>query len=200
MEKTGTPDQIGNVNLDTLGSRIDKNTARLARIENLSKATLSVLSRDLLLFYLNGSKDIGKTNRVLLACTPRNGEMSAIFFSHFLPWKYDEKKKGFTTMKGDKKVKECFEAIEEFLADPAADVWTWAEAQGLKVGKDPAPFADRIRDLVKQALNGTNRQEAIGPADIIKAVMAAGISVDDAMSAMAASEEQVEEAEQAQAA
>lgn len=171
-----------------LVNRIESHTNRLARAEKITKRLLSELSRDILTYFLEEGKDIAKVNRLLGVLTPQNRKAASIFFNHFLAWKMNEDGT-FAGMLGKKQVEDMFPRIDNFLADPMADIWSWAE-DNIDVEKKKADFVGAIQDAVKRALAGAKESdkriatEPLTPAQIMDAVLSAGISIDDAFNAL----------------
>lgn len=169
---------------------INENITIIAASERVTKDTLSVLSRDLLEYIvLNGSNDIGTVNRLLDVLTPMNQNAAVLFFNHFLPFQQDDQGVAFGVKTKDKKqLAKYQERVETFMADPLNDIWTWA-IRNIEM-KPRQAFADRIGAVVKQALAGiedTDEREgleAISPSDVIKAIMVAGVTLDDVWAAI----------------
>lgn len=164
--------------LKTIESRIEQ----LSSSERVTKEQLGHASREILIYMTGaGENDIAIVNRLLEVLTPMNRKTALLFFKHFLPFK--EEDGAFTTkMKGEKKLGRKATLVADFLVEEANTIWTWA-AENVTIDKAPTPFSDRIKSLIGQALNGTKRQEAIPTIEIMAAVMSAGITVDDVLTA-----------------
>lgn len=163
-----------------LHKKIVEHIATLADSERITKATLSVLSRDVLEYLgVNKSTDINLVNRLIDVCTPMNKKVAAIFFAAFLPWKFDNENASFGEMfKNQNKREKRYTKIAEFLADPANDIWSWA-ATNIKIEEKPKNYADKIKTLVQRAL--ADEKEGLDSIHVLRAVLAGGITVADCL-------------------
>lgn len=162
----------------------------IANAEKITRVELAGVSRELLL-YVPDSDDIDMVNRLLGVLTPMNKKMCIEFFKHFLPWEVEENKDGEFNRFGkrskkDKVVKRKLEAITKFLSDEDNTVWTWGK-DNLNLYK-VKPFAANITKAVEKALAGDETDNgstpALSHADVIGAVLAGGISIEDLLDAV----------------
>ena len=119
-------------NIATINERIE--TIRAS--ERVTKSELATISRELLEYMaVDKSNDIDAVNRLFGALTPMNLKVAGMFFSHFLPWKFDGDTVSFgKRFKGEKAVERAFDKCVEALADPNFNIWTWA-ADNVKIEK-----------------------------------------------------------------
>jgi hypothetical protein len=189
--KGETPKVMKNKPQTDLKARIDGRIDKLTASEKTTREELSGVSREVLEYLvLNGSTDIGTVNRLLSVLTPRNKIACTFFFDHFLPWKLDKKTGTFGGMINNKaKRDKCFDMVKEFLAEPGNDVWSWSR-DNIEEQKKDFDLASNVTKAVTLALNGKdesnkmNAADPISPIEIMSAVLRAGISLDDAMTAI----------------
>lgn len=162
----------------------------VAGAEKTVKQLLSELSRELLA-YVPDTNDVGMVNRLTNVLTPMNKATALSFFKHFLPWQTDDTGSTFTKKDtSEKRTTKKLAAIKEFLEDPEADIWTWAE-RNVEVKKKDFNLADNIKKAVELALKGkeaskkTNAAEPIAGADVIRAVISAGVKAEDIINVIA---------------
>ena len=168
-----------------LQKSISVNITKLKRSETVTKELLSTLSRDCLEYIgLNHSPDIATVNRLLGVLTPVNRKAVAVFFNFFLPFKLNDETGTFGGMvKGDKLLDKYQEKVDEFMADPDNDIWVWCD-RNITVAEKPKEFAEKLQKMVKRAMNDEN--EGINPAEVLAAVMAGGVSLNDVFLTIAA--------------
>lgn len=171
----------------------------VAGAERVTKQLLGELSRELL-EYVPDSNDVGMVNRLTNVLTPMNKATALLFFKHFLPWSMDDAGVTFTKKdKSEKRTAKKLDAIRKFLADEANNIWTWAEAN-VDVAKKEFSLADNITRAVELAINGKDESkstlaaEPISAADIMLAVMKAGVGAEDILNAIADNAEEQREA------
>lgn len=160
--------------------------ARIATIGNgeLSfKQEMGIVSRDILV-YIRENGDIDAVNRLMAVLTPVNKEKAKQYFNHFLPYTWEMKASRFGSKSKNKDVVSKKEKLaDEFLADKAANIWAWFEAQ--KQGepvKQPKEYEKKIEALVKKAIE--DKEEHIPVSSIIRAVIKAGASMSEIMEAL----------------
>ena len=178
---------------------IDERIAKLAEAEKITKVELRELSRLVVEYItLEGVDDIARVNRLVEAVTPFNRRGLVPYCKHFLPFKSEQDENGkhikFTTkIKSDKTLKAKYEEAKEFLSDPSNDFWSWSE-KNLDVDKKAFNLSSYVTDAVTLAMNGkketrsTEAADPLTPVEIIEAVLAAGIGVDDVINAVAVAE------------
>lgn len=163
--------------------------------EAVTKAELGFVSRELLA-YVPESKDIGAVNRLLDVLTPKNREMSVIFFKNFLPWNYDDDAKMFVGMvTGEAKRKRKIDACTVFLRKEENNIWTWAKANIAPMER-AKNYAGRIQSVINAALNDPNAP--LTNAEVFTAITTAmplallNELVEQAFAAMVAEEEKTD--------
>ncbi len=191
----------GNNGLNNLKASIDTRIDTLKSAEASVKVELGHISRELLL-YVPASNDIGAVNRLLkvLSGSARAGNqrMAVLYFRNFLPWAYDDKAHMFTVkIKGDTKIAKKMTAIDEWLKDDNANIWTWAD-RNIETREREKNYASQITSLVKRALE--DEKYAINPRVVVSAIITGGVSLDDIMSLVTDAQEIAKlEAEKAKA-
>lgn len=159
---------------------------QLAAAEKITKKVFGELSIDLLRYYSEYmSNDIAALNRTINVLSPANRRVGVMFFSAFLPWKYDAEKEIFTTKQGDKAVNAKFEACREFLA-AGLTIWDWQE-DNVDMEIKPANWSGKISTLITKAMSDTRKvgdnevdnDEKMEAVDILKAVMVGGVTFPD---------------------
>lgn len=174
-------------NINKINERIE--TIRAS--ERVTKAELSAISRELLEYIaIDQSDDIDAVNRLFSALTPMNLKTAGLFFSHFLPWKFDKDAVSFgKKFKGKDAVAKAYDKIVECLADETFNVWTWAHAN-VRMEKAKPDYVKNITKNVSKALNDEENPAQVN--DIIEAVMKGGVSVRDLINLMHDIEDQKE--------
>lgn len=155
----------------------DKVLETLTQSEKVTKATLQVLSRDLLaLLHTKNPKqgDIGYINRTIAVLTPVNRKVFIAFGRAFT---------GFITNADNttflKKSKKHYDdaAIKalEWLDDPMNNIWSWADRE-----IDIVPKEFTLDAVKKQTENMLKKAEKnnISQADILGAMFEAGFTLD----------------------
>lgn len=161
--------------------------AELADAEKITKAKLGQLSRELMVYVIE-SKDISAANRLLDVLTPVNKRATIAFLSHFLPWSPElDEDKNFVRfgkmMKGQKAVDKRKQAVVDFLADKDNTIWTW-QKDNITVEAKPTDFFKSVEKSVERALKGNDNTPPLAREDVIKALFAAGITIDDLLEAV----------------
>ena len=159
----------------------------LAQAEKLTKKALGTFSREALVYVLN-TEDIQPINKLLNVLTPMNERVSVEFFRAFTPFKFDKDSLRFAGI-NKKQREEKGELAIAFLEDDANDIWTWAN-KNINIEPKPKNYAAKITALVIKARK-LDDAEGIDTAEVLQAVMAAGITAADLLTilAQAANEE-----------
>lgn len=181
---------------------IDAKITELFNAEKVTKAVLAELSRELLLYLIDGD-DVRPINRLLNvdnALTPVNWRIACQYFKHFLPFKsnYSEvkeciekggKRESLVFTKLDKKkYDEKVKLIAEFLEDESNNIWSWSSENVEVKAKTPDYFK-----AVTNAVNNAVKKGDLSVNDILKAIQESEINLDDMLlAAMQANEEEVE--------
>ena len=167
--------------------------AELAASETITKAKLGQLSRELMVYVVE-SKDISAANRLLDVLSPVNKRATIAFLSHFLPWtpKLDEDKNFVRfgkMMKGQKAVDKRKQAIVDFIADKDNTIWVW-QKDNINIEAKPTDFFKSVEKSVERALKGNDKTPPLAREDVIKALFAAGITIDDLLEAVTQPEQE----------
>lgn len=168
------------------GLSFESLSARLAAIkaaESITKEELGMLSRELLSFTIE-TGDVRIVNVLLgrgddgkLTLTVANRKAAGLYFQHFLPFSVDADSDVIAFVKKKGKVwDKAVEAIEAFLSDESNNLWTWAD-KNIDFKQKPTDYASRITKGVKKALE--DEENGLSAAEVMTAVMAAGISLND---------------------
>ena len=172
-----------NVKLESINTKIGV----LAKAEKVTKAVLGELSRDMLEYIVGDEAwDSDAINRLLGVLTPMNKTTAVHYFTAFTPFVVDDKGV-FGGMPKAKKAKakaklESSTACTEFLVREEANIWTWA-ADNLKIEAKEVDWAKRVTSAVTSGMD--DNKGGMGLADIMEAVMAAGLDAADITSALA---------------
>lgn len=157
-------------------AKFEQSLEALAKSEKVTRSELLALSRSTLEALhsdVEGIRgDIGYVNRLLGVLTPMNRKTAILYFKEFTGFKFDEAKLEFTG-KDKKHYEEKKAQCLEFLADPLNNVWSWAE-RNVEVEKKAFDINKKAEQFLKQA-----DKEGFKKVDVLKAIMAAGVSVDE---------------------
>ena len=164
--------------------RINQNTVALHETERVTKEVLRQLSRDCL-EQLFEDGDIRFINNVTKVLTPVNRRAWIAFMQEFSGFAYSEDSSSFT-----KKLKALVEfegqevaawvakqsAAKAELVDPAWSIWPWSD-RNLKV--EAAEFTlDKVTKGVQTYMKKAEKN-GIKKSDLIRAIFAAGLEVQD---------------------
>ena len=163
--------------------------AEILNAETITKAKLSILSRDMLPYVME-TKDIAAVNRLTEVLTPMNKATWILFAKNMLPWaeELDEGKHvRFGKMHGSaKRVAMAKSRIKDFLGDPESTIWTWAKdnvqlVTANKPSSKKKDLAAAITKAVQKALKGDENSEtdSISREDIMSAVILGGVDIGD---------------------
>lgn len=145
----------------------------LAHSERVTKEQLRVLSRSVLEAH-HSTEDVGYVNRLIEVLTPVNRKVAVAYFEHFGGFHYDDALGRFTK-KSKKRYDDAAKLSDAFLEDPLNNIWSWA-ARNIEVkAKDfeLAQVTTAMGNYLKKA-----KKAGISQADVMKAVLAAGIEAD----------------------
>ena len=165
----------------TLLQEINRKIKSLARAEKVTKARLGELSTELLIYVLGddltgleASHDIDAVNRTLAVLTPMNKRTAVLYFTHFLPFSFDEETCKFGGM-NKKAYKKVNAMTQEFLGTDG-NIWTWA-AENIKVEKKEIDYAKKISDDIRKALD--EDKGGLSAKDVFNAVLEGGLTAAD---------------------
>lgn len=165
--------------------------AALSGSERITRTELALLSRITIhALHTEGNNpaygDIRIVNDILVALTHVNREMATAFFKKFSGFSFDNVNKRFTSK--DKKIDkatglsrydEAYQASQEFLEDPLNNVWSWMNSQKVEITPKEFSIGQSMGALLKKAHN-----KGVKNNEILAAVMANGLSIDDLIAFM----------------
>lgn len=157
--------------LDSIDARIEA----LNNAEKIVREELRSLSRDVL-YALHEHGNIEVVNKVVQAnMTVMNRKAILVFFKEWTGFHYDDVAKMFTKKNKAQydNVKEaCLLALNE---DPNFNFWSWADREIVVEAKgfDPKKLTKYVENQMKKA-----EKDGFKQADVIRAILAAGIEVD----------------------
>lgn len=177
--------------------------ANVAKAERITKAGLSLLSRDILSYMLE-SEDVRPVNTLLglddhgkYVLTPMNWRIAVQYFAHFIPWtsNYEEEVKKFAVKgqgervplvfnkKSGKRFDKGVERINAWLEDENNDIWVWSN--NATVEAKPVDYAKKIQQAISSALDEDKGNMKLS--DVMAAIVELEeINVHDLMAAMEA--------------
>lgn len=156
-------------------STIDARIESLNNAEKIVREELRSLSRDVL-YALHEHGNIEVVNKVVQAnLTAVNRKAIIVFFKEWTGFHYDDAAKMFTKKNKaqyDNVKESCLIALNE---DPHWNFWSWAEREIVVEAKgfDPKKVTKFIENQMKKA-----EKDGFKQADVIRAILAAGIEVD----------------------
>lgn len=162
---------------------INSQIATIAGAEKITKKVLGELSREMLDYVVEDeSWDSDAINRLLAVLTPMNKRTAILYFQHFTPFLVDEHGE-FGGMPKNKKAKAdaklaSRKRVTEFLVNEDSNIWTWA-ADNVKVEAKEVDWGKRVTSAVTSAMD--DEKGGLSLADVMRAVMAAGMTADEVM-------------------
>lgn len=158
--------------------------SKIGTAEKVTKARLGQISRELLThLVVEEQNDIGLVNRLIERLTPVNKKVACLFFAEFLPFKEGNSTYFGERMKGEKKLTKINQAVSEFLANPANDIWSWAK-DNVKTEKRVPDYLKNIKRDIEAALD--EDKGGLSKAEVILAIMDSGLSLEDMVTIMQA--------------
>lgn len=155
----------------------------LAKAEKITKKNLAVLSRELLVHAIE-NKDASLVNKVMSSETlsPVNLRIARLYFDAFMPFAHVEVDRvengkavkvlhSFKNYSERRAVK-LLEVVEQWLENPANDIWSWQEKE-IQIDKKPAEYAAKLTKLVQKAL--ADEEEGLDAIKILDAIIAGGV-------------------------
>ena len=178
--------------MDNVRGHIFGLIAELAASEKVTKVKLGQLSRELMVYVME-SRDISAANRLLDVLSPVNKKAAIVFFTHFLPWTPElGEDKSFLhfgkMMKGQKAVDKRMQLMINFIADEDNTIWTWAK-DNIQLEAKPKDFFKSVSGAVERALKGDDATPPLAREEVVKALFAAGMTIDDLLEAMTTPED-----------
>lgn len=174
------------INIAELKVAINAKVVKLAGAEKVTKQLLGELSRELIEYvFVQKTNDIDAVNRTINACSPVNRKIAIMFFSNFLPFQWVEDEQRFGGML-KKQIEKKTELCITFLASDQT-IWDWAQENVEMKAKDKDYLA-----LVTKAVSEAVKKEK-GASEILQAVLAGGLTIDNMMLMLEAAAKQVQE-------
>lgn len=127
--------------------------------------------------------DVSVCNNVLSALSLNNRRTAVLFYKAFTPFTFNEVTNEFESIGDDKKAKKARSeaAIRAFLDDQSNDFWTWAQSNVI-ISDKPVDFLGKVTRATKTAVDKGH----VKTDEIIKAILAAGVSEAELKAAVAA--------------
>jgi hypothetical protein len=151
----------------------------LAQSEQVTKRELRSLSRTVL-EATHETGDIQYINKLIAILTPVHKKVAVVFFKHFSGFSYDDGLKTFTK-KSKKRYDKAFLEYVAFMSDPLNNIWTWAE-RNIEIEQKDFDLS-KVTVYMKTAMKKAKEQGKTN-ADVLKAVIAAGMTADDVIAIM----------------
>jgi hypothetical protein len=157
-----------------------KQLESLVASEKTTRTIVLELSRSIL-EALHASGDIGYVNRFIDALTPMNKKTAVLYFKEFSGFHFTEADAQFG--KKDKKTYDGkAEASVKFLDDPLNNLWSWA-SRNIEVEKKEFSL-DAVTTYMTATLKKAGKAN-IAQADVLRAVLKAGITAESIMAIIA---------------
>lgn len=182
--------------------KINELIEALGNAEKVTKESLITLSRDVLEYIMvdqgNGkaSEDSQVANRLLDVLTPVNKKVCIAFLSHFLAFHTSKNEEGEFVSFGKKDKQHWDKKLDlviSFLAEPHNNVWTWAD-RNIEIAPKPMDFA-KLNQAMGQLIKKAEKAH-LGHENVIRAMLANGISLDELLVVIKAAGEQDKPAEE----
>ncbi len=161
-------------NLAQFEVSFNKSIRSLAGAEKKTKELIRQLSRDVLEAH-HETGDVQFINKFIGVLTPMNKRTAVLYFKAFSG---HVEKDGIFGGKNKKYYEEKKEASRIFLEDPLNNMWSWAEVHVQVEAKplDIDAFNKRMGQLLKKA-----DEAEIPHAEVVKSILANGITVHEIM-------------------
>lgn len=171
---------MSKITIESLVARISE----LRRSESITKTELAAFSREALQFVMS-TRDVRIVNQLLgndeqdkPILSPANRRIANRFFIEFLPFKHAGDIDGltvFTEIK-PKSVDKYAVKVNDFLTDVDNNIWTW-QREAVQMEPKEVDYKGQLTKATKRAIEKGN----VAPIDVLKAVLAGGVSVDALM-------------------
>lgn len=148
-------------------ANIEANIEAVKQSEKITKAKLSILSRELLA-YVYETNDVAMVTRLIKVLTPVNRKVACLYFPAFMGWAFNEQDLTFGKKLKAKVFAKKLAETELWLDEDTNDIWLWADNEiDLKV--KPKDYAGKITQLVTKALQ--DDVDGLSPKEILFAVL-----------------------------
>ncbi len=154
------------------------NVEKLAASEKITKDLLRSMSRDVLEAH-HATGDVAYINGIIAVLSPMNRKMCILFYKEFSGHLCNEE--GVFGKKDKKRYDDAKKKSFDGLEDPHFNVFSWAE-RNVEVERKPftlGKLQQQMGSLVKKA-----EENKISHADIIRAMFANGIEVNEFLKVM----------------
>lgn len=154
------------------------NVEKLAASEKISKDLLRSLSREVLEAH-HATGDVMYINGIIAVLSPMNRKMCILFFKEFSGHTCNEE--GVFGKKDKKRYADAHKKSFDGLEDPHFNVFSWAD-RNIEVERKPftlGKLQQQMGSLVKKA-----EENKISHADIIRALFANGVEVNEFLKVM----------------
>ena len=154
------------------------NVEKLAASEKITKDLLRSMSRDVLEAH-HETGDVAYINGIIAVLSPMNKKVTILFFKEFSGHTCNED--GVFGKKDKKKYEEARKASFDQIEDPLFNVFSWADRH-VEIEKKPftlGKLQQQMGSLVKKA-----EENKISHADIIRALFANGVEVNEFLKVM----------------
>lgn len=154
------------------------NVEKLAASEKITKDLLRSMSRDVLEAH-HATGDVAYINGIIAVLSPMNRKMCILFYKEFSGHLCNEE--GVFGKKDKKRYDEAHKKSFDGLEDPHFNVFSWAE-RNVEVERKPftlGKLQQQMGSLVKKA-----NENKISHADIIRALFANGVEVNEFLKVM----------------
>lgn len=162
--------------------QFEKDVKAIGKAEASVKELLSLYSRDLLEALHKDANaagelisDIRLINGLIEVLKTTNRKVAILFFKEFTGFRFDETLNKFTAKDKALYVKKQ-EAAIAFLDDPHNNLWTWAD-RNVEIAAKPLDIS-KVTAGVKQWFKKAEN-DGIKKADVIKAIMDAGVTIEE---------------------
>ena len=165
-------------NREQFDQSFQERVASLAASEKVSKELLRALSRDVLEAH-HATGDVAYVNGIIAVLSPMNRKVCILFFKEVSGHICNED--GIFGKKDKKKYEEAHKKSFDRLEDPNFNVFSWSDMH-VEIEKKPytlGKLQQQMGSLVKKA-----EENKISHADIIRALFANGVEVNEFLKVM----------------
>lgn len=177
-----------NFNRETFAAAFISAIDALSQSEAVTKRELRALSRDLLVALHEGCAGVAGDNqymnKLLQVLTPVNRKVAVVFFRHFSGFSYDDKLLAFTK-KSKKRYDQAHRDYVEFIAEPANNIWTWAERN---IEVEQKPFDGEKLQKAAKAMLARAGEAGFQQSDVLKAFIKNGLTLDTIIECLASAD------------
>lgn len=154
-----------------------KQIKQLAGAEKITKEVLRVLSRSTL-EAIHATEDVAYINQVVGALSPVNRKVAILYFAEFTGFRHDG---GVFGKKDKANYEKAKAAALAFLEDPMNNIWSWADREIDIAQKDFD--INQVTKVTERLLKKAN-EAGFQQADVIRAILKAGVDTDALLAVM----------------